>query len=61
MPGSHRPKDFTVPSLTNSRIWFGVPEPRQLDLALLVELLTGSSAAAEMPTVVGEMMPLRLG
>src|ERR1017187_8981941 len=58
--GFHSSKDWTVPSETNFLRESGVPRPVS---AILPRYLGESRtcAAARMPTVVGEMMPLRLG
>ena len=49
-----------MPSSTYGRIWFGVPRPVSATLPLYSDSERYRAAAA-MPTVVGEMMPLRSG
>jgi hypothetical protein len=46
--------------LTYWRIWFGRPSPVKMTLPLYDDV-DRYRAVAAMPTVVGEMMPLRFG
>ena len=60
MAGFQSSKDWMVPSATYFLSESGVPRP----VSAILPLYLGVSrtwAAARMPTVVGEMMPLRLG
>ena len=49
-----------MPSATYFFIESGVPRPVTMTLPLYLDVAT-TWAAARMPTVVGEMMPLRFG
>ena len=58
--GFHGANRVTVPFLTNSRIWVGVPRPVNATLPLEPDELMQRAAAA-MPTVVGDAITLRFG